>query len=80
MNPYISDQGIFVVYKIYGIQINNQNGVGEDISEIFKWFRGDFTREKESIRQFLNQYATTPLNANGRIDHIDYDWRLNDAQ
>lgn len=49
-----------------------------DISEIFKWFRGDFTRGAGSIRGFLNQYARTGLKSNGKINYIDYDWRLND--
>lgn len=51
-----------------------------DISEIFKWFRGDFTREHGSIRKFINQYAKEALNSNGKINYIDYDWRLNEAK
>lgn len=51
-----------------------------DISEIFKWFRGDFTRGAGSIRGFLNQYAHTGLKSNGKINYLNYDWRLNDIQ
>ena len=51
-----------------------------ELSEIFKWFKGDFTRDKGSIRSFINTYADTKLDANGRISHIDYDWRLNEAK
>lgn len=51
-----------------------------EVSEIFKWFRGDFVREAGSIRSYLNRYANTKLDANGRISYIDYRWKLNDAK
>jgi hypothetical protein len=57
-----------------------RNRVGTDkaqISEIFKWFKGDFERDAGSVRAFLNRYAATPLRDGADIDHIDYDWRLN---
>lgn len=59
---------------------NRVTATNANISEIFKWFRGDFTRETGSIRGFLNRYAAEALNANGRINYIDYDWRLNDIK
>lgn len=59
---------------------NRITGPKAEISEIFKWFRGDFTREKSNIRNYLNQYAAVALNANGKIEYIDYDWRLNEAK
>jgi hypothetical protein len=51
-----------------------------EVSEIFKWFRGDFVRETGSIRAYLNRYAEEKLDANGRISHLDYKWKLNDAR
>jgi hypothetical protein len=51
-----------------------------EVSEIFKWFRGDFTRETGTIRGYLNQFATESLNEKGRIHFIDYNWKLNDAK
>jgi hypothetical protein len=59
---------------------NRVRGANAEISEIFKWFRGDFTREKGSIRSYLNQYAKEPLGTKGRITHINYDWDLNEAK
>lgn len=59
---------------------NRITGPKAEISEIFKWFRGDFTREKSNIRNYLNQYAAVSLNANGKIEYIDYDWQLNEAK
>lgn len=51
-----------------------------EISEIFKWFRGDFVRDTGSIREYLNRYADEKLDSNGRISHLNYDWRLNEAK
>jgi hypothetical protein len=49
-----------------------------EISEIFKWFKGDFERDG-SLRNFLNQYAAVKLTAKTDISHMDYDWRLNEV-
>ena len=49
-----------------------------EISEIFKWFKGDFERDAGSLREFLNRYATVKLSKETDISHIDYDWRLNE--
>jgi Protein of unknown function, DUF547 len=50
-----------------------------EVSEIFKWFRGDFDRDAGSLRAYLNRYAPVQLTDNTDIDHINYDWRLNDV-
>lgn len=49
-----------------------------EISEIFKWFKGDFDRDG-SLRDFLNKYAAVKLTDKTDISHIDYDWRLNEV-
>jgi hypothetical protein len=58
-----------------------RNRIGKEkaaISEIFKWFKGDFERDAGSVRAYLNRYSDVQLDANTDISHIDYDWRLND--
>lgn len=59
---------------------NRVSGSKAEVSEIFKWFRGDFVRETDNLRNFLNKYAAEKLNANGRIVYIDYQWSLNEAK
>lgn len=51
-----------------------------EISEIFKWFKGDFERDAGSVREYINRYANVKLSKDGDISHIDYDWRLNEAK
>lgn len=50
-----------------------------EISEIFKWFKGDFERDAGSLRNFLNRYSNEKITDKTDISHIDYDWRLNEA-
>ena len=47
------------------------------ISEIFHWFKGDFT-EKGSIIDFLNKYSDTEIKKNAKISFLKYDWSLNE--
>jgi len=51
-----------------------------EISEIFKWFRGDFVRDAGSVRAYINRYAGERLASNGKISYINYGWSLNEAK
>jgi hypothetical protein len=48
-----------------------------EISSIFSWFKGDFTKNG-SLIDFLNQYSSVKLSSNAKISHLDYDWSLNE--
>mgnify|MGYP001798381021 CR=1 FL=1 len=57
----------------------NKNHLSEEaleLSKIFDWFPGDFTRE-QSLRAFLRQYSKVPIRAGASIGYLDYDWSLN---
>ena len=59
-----------------------RNRIGPDkaeISEIFKWFKGDFERDG-TLRDFLNRYLEVKLTKSTEISHIDYNWALNEAR
>lgn len=47
------------------------------ISSIFSWFQGDFTK-KGSLIDFLNRYSKVKINPKAKISHLDYDWNLNE--
>ena len=64
------------------IAINNSSFIYEKngknyISNIFKWYKSDFT-EKGSVIDFINGYRTQKLNTENRTIHYPYDWVLND--
>lgn len=46
------------------------------ISSIFDWFKGDFTKN-ESIVDYLNKYSDTEIKSNAKISYLKYDWSLN---
>jgi hypothetical protein len=45
-------------------------------SQIFNWFRGDFTRNG-TLTDFINRYSNVKINKNARISFLDYNWNLN---
>lgn len=47
------------------------------LSSIFNWFKGDFTKNN-SLIAFINQYASPKLQKNARISYLDYNWNLNE--
>lgn len=47
-----------------------------EISEIFNWFKGDFTADG-SVIDYINKYAETPVNKKAKIKYLTYDWSLN---
>lgn len=48
-----------------------------DLSKIFSWFKGDFTK-KGSVIDFVNTYSKVKINKNAAIGSLDYDWDLNE--
>ena len=47
------------------------------LSQIFNWFKGDFTKNG-SLIDFLNKYADTTINAKAKISYLKYNWALNE--
>ncbi len=58
---------------------NKTNTEPVQLSKIFSWFTGDFTKTSD-LRSFINQYADTPIGSTAKIDYLDYDWNLNDLR
>lgn len=48
-----------------------------EISSIFSWFKGDFTKNG-SLIDYLNKYSKVKINSNAKVSHKDYDWSLNE--
>lgn len=62
------------------INDTSRNKISKDrieISSIFSWFKGDFTKNG-SLIDFLNQYSTVKISPNAKVSHLDYDWNLNE--
>lgn len=62
--------------------VNNpiKNKLSKDevkLSEIFKWYKSDFTGNMTLI-EYINQYANIKIVPNAKIGYLDYNWNLND--
>lgn len=58
---------------------NTKNKITENsvqISEIFKWFKEDFTKDQTLI-EFLNKYSDVKIDAKAKVSYMKYNWTLN---
>lgn len=60
-------------------QRNQLDKANIKISKIFSWFAGDFKLNGLSVVDYLNKYAKKRVQANARIDFLEYQWELNDV-
>lgn len=49
------------------------------ISQIFEWYKGDFTQNGQSLVDFINKYKAERLPENAKISYYPYDWTLNES-
>lgn len=47
------------------------------VSEIFKWYRNDFSGTDQGVLAYINQYRTKKLPNDAILDFYPYDWSLN---
>jgi len=47
------------------------------LSSIFSWFTGDFTK-KGTLIEFLNKYSKVKIAPNAKVSFLDYNWNLNE--
>ncbi|WNW01357.1 DUF547 domain-containing protein [Tenacibaculum sp. HL-MS23] len=61
------------------INDSSRNKISENdvqLSKIFEWFKGDFTK-KSSLIDFINKYSNTKVDAKANVSFLKYDWSLN---
>lgn len=63
--------------------LNNpaKNKVGKSsaqLSKYFDWYKGDWTKNGQTVAQWVNKYSTTKMDANASISYLDYNWHLNE--
>lgn len=59
------------------IQVN-KNKV--KISQIFEWYKGDFTQGGKSLVDYINQYRSEKLPEKAKVSYYTYDWTLNEIK
>lgn len=58
------------------IQVNKRKKIVE-LSEIFKWYPGDFKDKAPSIIEYLNKYRDEAIPTSYKTGYYTYDWALN---
>lgn len=48
------------------------------ISQIFEWYRSDFTKDGKSLVNFINQYRIDKLPEKAKVSFYPYNWALNE--
>ncbi|MDT0691513.1 DUF547 domain-containing protein [Salegentibacter sp. F188] len=54
------------------------NGNQVLLSEIFNWYKEDFTSKGQSFIQYVNQFRTNKISERKTVDFYEYNWELND--
>mgnify|MGYP003148431345 CR=1 FL=1 len=49
------------------------------LSEIFNWYKKDFTKNS-SLIDYLNKYASQKLTSDTKINYLNYNWGLNEIE
>lgn len=50
------------------------------VSEIFKWYEGDFLKTNKSVIEFINKYRTVAIDSKLKLDYYPYDWKINEMK
>ncbi|ANW95111.1 hypothetical protein AXE80_01835 [Wenyingzhuangia fucanilytica] len=64
------------------INDSNRNNISlnkVELSQIFNWFKDDFTQQTDLIT-FINQYSNITINNGATIDYKEYNWNLNNQK
>ena len=58
---------------------NQFNANEAKLSEIFKWYKGDFT-DNGTLLEYINGYLSSPLAVATKIKYLPYNWSLNEKK
>ena len=73
----LEDQLTAVAKDFLADPLRNDTAAGK-VSPIFSWFKGDFTKDADSLIDFINLYAPTKIPSDTKLEFLEYDWRVNE--
>ncbi|MEM7483620.1 MAG: DUF547 domain-containing protein [Bacteroidota bacterium] len=67
------------------LSLNNPNfirvkGKKVGVSQIFEWYKGDFTQGGKSLVDFINIYRKEKIENKAKVNYYPYDWTLNETK
>ncbi|MEM9649853.1 MAG: DUF547 domain-containing protein [Bacteroidota bacterium] len=51
-----------------------------NLSQIFEWYKGDFTQGGKSLVDFVNTYRKEKIDPKARVGYYPYNWSLNETK
>lgn len=57
---------------------NQITSSGVKISQLFEWYKDDFTAGGKTVIDYLNQYSKTKIKPGTNISYLNYNWNLNE--
>lgn len=84
-NAYLPNTLDAQLQKQTELSLNNPNfvklkGKKVGLSQIFEWYKGDFTQNGTSLVDFVNQYRKEKIEPKTKVSYYPYDWTLNETK
>jgi hypothetical protein len=84
-NAYLPNTLESQLQKQTEIALNNTSfikvkGKKVQLSQLFEWYKGDFTQGGKSQIDYVNQYRKEKIDSGAKIGYYNYDWTLNDIK
>ncbi|UII78238.1 DUF547 domain-containing protein [Flagellimonas sp. CMM7] len=84
-NAYLPNTLDAQLQKQTELSLNNPNfvklkGKKVGLSQIFEWYKGDFTQNGTSLVDFVNEYRKEKIEPKTKVSYYPYDWTLNETK
>lgn len=56
---------------------NSISSANVQVSQLFNWYKSDFTENGKSLIDFINQYSKVKISNTAKISYLEYNWKLN---
>ena len=84
-NAYLPDTLDAQLQKQTELSLNNPNfikvkGNKVQLSQLFEWYKGDFTQGGLSEIDYVNQYRKEKISSKAKVSYYNYNWGLNETK
>lgn len=77
LEKQLTDRTRTVLNLDWFIRVNNKR---VEISQLFDWYKGDFTKSNSTVVSYINKYKTNKIDERRSFGYYEYDWSLNDQK
>ncbi len=75
LDEQLTDQTIYFLKNSVKNKLDTNT---PQLSKLFSWYRMDFTKNNDSVIDFINQYSDIKIKDSASLEYLDYDWNLNE--